>query len=281
MHPGVLLAVQSAVWVVAPPSPTVGDTVVLETVVIHEDPAVRVRTGAVEATRAFEPLRAPGIFYEPEGVRIRHVLAVFEAGEPSVDLPEIELTFPDGRSETIDGGRVTLAVPSVLPEGDTLPAPRWSRAPIPRATTRPEPALLLAAVTLSVTGGWWLARRRVGPRPAWAVSPPPAVEPPLTKWIAAGEPRAVAAVVMAHVRQAIASRLPAARTSLSVQECLEVIRHERPSWPYREIADLLVALGRASFAPAVPSDVLVLVDESEDVLKALEGDGDDAAEGSA
>jgi hypothetical protein len=85
----------------------------------------------------------------------------------------------------------------------------------------------------------------------------------------AGESKAAVGVISDRFRDAIERKLPEAGRQLSTQECLAVIQGSRPDWPRRDIEEVLRALDRAQYAPAVPSDVALLVDQVEHLLKAL------------
>jgi hypothetical protein len=263
-----LVLVQSGGWTVSPRSVTVGDTVVLERAIPLSDPSIRVRAPMLEASRLIEPLRDPEVVYEAAGARVRHVVAAFQPGSSVVSIPPIELVFPDGRVEVVPGGEVVIPVVSVLP--DSTAPPRESRAPLEVFTLRRLPALLFPAIILIVAIVWGVLRRRVGRRPTWEPDLPASSEPVSDGWVSAGEPRAVAALTMTRLRRRLADWVPEATESLSVPECLDVIARERPDWPHRELSEIMKSLERASFAPAVPSDVLMVVDHLEEVLQTIE-----------
>lgn len=264
-------AVQTG-WVVRTPVYTVGDTIVVERFVGLPSPAVRLRVSPLERNDDIEPLRPPAVTYEADGARIRYVIAAFTPNAVQVTLPDFDLVYPDGRVEAVTGGEVVLSPRSVLPVGgpDSTPAPRWSRAPIARQTVRYEPALAFGALSLVVLAGWGIARRRVRSRPRWSSAPLAEAEAPIMEWVSAGEPRAVAALAAARLRRQIARLVPEASEALSASECMNVLTEGRPGWPLEEIRDVLSGLDRASFAPAVPSDVLVLVDDVSDLMNSIE-----------
>jgi hypothetical protein len=256
--------------VVSPAAPTVGDTVTLERLLVVEDATAHARVGALEPPSSFESLHAPIVEYLPEGIRIRYIVAVFDSD--SITMPDIELLFADGRVERVPGGRIVVEMQSVLPGGrepDSLPEARASQAPIARPTTDVNLLIGPVVAVLLLTALSVLIRRRPRHRPEWAATKPVQSDPPAPQWIAAGEPRAVAAYVMSRVRLRLAEILPEASPSLSVDECLEVIAAERPDWPVSVISDLLHSLERSSFAPTVPQDILTLVDEVERVIQGL------------
>jgi len=222
----------------------------------------------MEPRSTFEPLQDPIVEYGPAGVTIRHVAAFFETD--SVTLPDIELIFAGGDVQTIEGGRADVVLQSVLPaEADSVPAPRGSRAPVARRTMHWAPALNAAIIVFVALMLWTLLRRRARDRPDWIGATSQVADPPAAKWITAGEPRAVASFVMGRLRAELVARLPEANETLSVEECLAVVQRERPDWPVSELADVLHAIERASFAPAVPHDVLALLDQVEAVARKL------------
>lgn len=276
-----LVAAMQTAWTVLTPAYTVGDTVVLERFVPLPSPAVRLRVSPLERSEDLEPMRPPLVDYMADGARIRYVVAAFAPHEFTVTLPDFDLVFPDGRVEAVPGGGAVLTPRAVLPAApaDSLPAPRWSQAPIARRNVRYEPVLFLGGLALAGVLIWGVMRRLVRPRPPWGPETVTEAEAPIMDWVSAGEPRAVAALQSARLRRQIAGYVPAAREALSRPECMTVLEDERPEWPLVELHEALAGLDRASFAPAVPSDVLVLVDDVMDVMKALEAaETADAAE---
>lgn len=265
-----LLLVQSATWTVTPAEPTVGDTVRLERTLTQGVAGARAQVDPIEGGTDVETLRPPEVYYDEGRIRIRHTIALFgRAAE--LALPSIDLIYPDGSIETVPGGTVSLAVRSVLPASDTVPEPRWSQPPIQRNLTAVMYPVLFTLLAVSFSLGWGVARRRSRPLPAWDVADDRAADPPLTRWISCGEPRAVAAWMGERVRNRLAALVPDAGPALDVDECLDVLRTERPDWPHRELSDLLHTLERACFAPAVPSDVLAVADDMDELLRRLEG----------
>lgn len=278
-----VMMLQAAVaWQVGPGDVTVGDTVVVEREVLVVDPAANILLGALEPSDLVEPLRAPEVLRTADGFIARYTLAVFEPGEHTIPMPDVELEYPGGRRETLLGGAAFVTVMSVLPSGDSLPLPppRGPRIPVVRTITRTLPTALLVASVLVATVVWGVARRRSQPRPAWeradgagagaGVAAGAHDPPPIMRWIAAGEHRAVATVTMHRVRDRVAQLVPQAGQSLHIGEWLNVLRTHRPRWPLRELGDVMRALERASFAPAIPSDVIALADEAEVLAQSLD-----------
>jgi hypothetical protein len=204
-----------------------------------------------------------------ELVAVRYAVALFEPGEQRIAMPAVELLYPDGNSETILGDTAVVTVGSVLPPGDTLPEPRPSLAPVPRPRRSRAPFLLLAGLVALGSGAWALTRRRVRPRPGVPEDGPQAEEPPLRTWVEAGELRAAAASVTERLRQALERLEPDAGAGLPTDALLAVLRLRRPSWPLSEIEELVHALERVRFAPAVPDDVLILEEQATDLAERL------------
>jgi len=106
---------------------------------------------------------------------------------------------------------------------------------------------LLAAGALSLLILW----RRRGPRRGAAgaglrVDP----EVPDARWVAAGEPKAVAARAAQRLRRALAHAIPDAHEALSTAECLAAVERARPDAPLRDLRELLLALDQVAFATA-------------------------------
>ena len=264
------LLMQTAGWGVAPEAPTVGDTVVVERELLVADPAASVRLAPLEPSELVEPLHDPEVIDGPGGFIARYTVALFAEGEHAIPMPDVELVYPDGRVETVVGGAALVIVQSVLPEGDSLPPARASRPPLERPVTQTLPAALLVGGVVLVWLGWGMARWRSRPRPAWEPTADSEAEAPLPRWIAAGEPRAVATVTMHRLRDHVAQLVPEADRSLTVDEWLQVVEASHPSWPIGDLSEVMRALERASFAPAFPSDVIALSDEADLLLQSLE-----------
>jgi hypothetical protein len=107
----------------------------------------------------------------------------------------------------------------------------------------------------------------VRPRPGTPEDAAHPAEAPLQTWVEAGELRAAAASVTERLRRALERLEPDAAAGLPTDALLAVLRLRRPSWPLSEIEELLHALERARFAPAVPDDVLILEAQAEDLAE--------------
>jgi hypothetical protein len=267
MMVGILLAAQ-AQWVVTPVPARVGDTVRLEREVAVEIGA-EARLEPLEASAVIEPLGEPLSRVAEGRLRVWYRVAPFDTGRRAVAMPDIELILPDNTVRTVFGDTAWIEVASVLPAGDTLPPPRASLGPIARPPTTPVPLIALLAGVGVVVAAWVFARRRVRQRPprTWDVTDE--AEPPLDRWASAGELRAVAATVADRLRDRIAQFEPRAGRHLDTDACLGLLGELRPEWPLRDLGSVLQALERARFAPAVPGDTVILVDEAKQVLASL------------
>jgi hypothetical protein len=268
MTSGLVLLLQIGALVISPSAPTVGDTI---TVVrrIEAKTDVRARAQPLGSSLVVEPLADPVVSRNGQTIVIRYTLAMFEAGRHPVDVPAVELVYRDGRVDQVPGDTAWVTVRSVLPPGDTLPAPIGSIGPIARFPTHTTPLFAMIGLVLFASGAWAVARRR--PRPPTAPPAPAraAAPPPLMRWITAGEARAVAAVASERLRSRVAELAPEADRALSAEECIAILEERRADWPIRDLSETLRGLERARFAPAVPSDVAILVDQVDRLIKSL------------
>lgn len=260
-----LLLAQIPAWTVSPPAASVGDTVRL-TRSVSAGPEVRSTALPLQPTDTYVPLSAPIVAYSEGEIVVRYQVAFFETGVLTVVMPDLELAHPDGRTSMVAGETARVRVRSVLPANDSLPAPQQSIGPISRVQRSLMPAISFVSVTFVLLVAWALWRRRTQPRPVWAGSKYEAVDVPLQQWMMAGESKAVVAAVSDRLRDAIEHVLPAAGRQLSTEELLAVVGTTAPEWPRREIEETLRSIDRALYAPAVPSDVALLVDQVDDLI---------------
>ncbi len=247
----------SAVWEARPAAVAVGDTVYLSRT-LPASPRVRARPQPLPSTPIVEPLADPTVELSGDVLVLRYAVAVFEPGVQRIAMPQVELFYPDGNTETVLGDTAVVRVRSVLPAGDSVPPPKPSLAPLPRPRRSGAPVVVLLSLVLAGTGAWVMRRKRVGPRPRVLEPDAPSASAPLRAWVEAGELRAAAAALADQLRRIIAELEPAAEAGLSTEALLVVLRRRCPAWPLGEIEDVLRALERARFAPAVPHDVLSL-----------------------
>lgn len=241
----------------SPDAPTVGDTIWIERTVTAS-PGWQVRAGKLDATEDLEPLADPAVLRAPGGWLIRYAVVAWKPGAHKLTMPPIWRLAPDGRADSTAAATTSVRVASVIPDSLLRPSPQGLLAPVRTAHQDPLPPI--AAVSLAVgvlIAG--IARRRRAPR---TLEPAPQVpverEVPDTRWLAAGEPKAVAARAIWRVRSAVARAVPAAHDALDTEECLAVVKQERPAAPLRELGDLLEQLDRAAFASAPGTDVAAL-----------------------
>ncbi len=255
-----LLAVVAAgqgAWGASPPHPTVGDTIWLSREVAA--PAGwRVRPGKLEGTDQVEPLGDPTVLRAPGGWVIRYPVVAWSPGPHHVGLPPVWRLALDGRTDSVPGGVASIDVRGVIPDSLTRPEPKGVLGPIRSDRRRPLLPLgaLLAALALGAAGVAWRRRplRPAAPGPHVPLEP----EVPDTRWLAAGEPKAVAARAAGRLRAAIARAEPAASTALSTPECLAILERRKPRAPLRQLAQVLEQLDRVAFASAHGSDVAAL-----------------------
>jgi hypothetical protein len=259
---------QMSTWVVSPVYVTVGDTVRLVRRV-NAAPDVQARLRPLSATPALEPLTRPRAAYAEGDLTMLYTVALFEPGGHAIAMPPAELLHPDGRVETIPGDTAWIEVASVIPAEDTLPMPRAAADPLVRNPSGVIPLLVLFGFVLGAAAAWGVARRRTRPRPGPGDVEIEPAEPPIERWATAGESRAVAAVTADRLRQHIAQLIPRAGRHLDTEECLHVLNDEVPEWPLRETGEVLRALERARFAPAVPSDVVDVVEQADRLKERL------------
>jgi hypothetical protein len=259
---GVLLALQAA-WVAAPARPTVGDTIWIARV-IATPPGWRVRPGRLEPGEAVTPLGDPATARVPEGWVVRYPVAIWHPGPNHLGLPPVWRLGPDGRADSVAGAEATVTVASVIPDTLRAPEPRGPLPPLRPERRRPLPPLAaaLAATALLGAGVAWRRRPPRPPRPARplqdGVHPPGEPEVPDARWLAAGEPKAVAVRARWRLRAAVARAVPEAHLALATAECVATLARVRPEAPARELGDLLEQLDRVAFASAHGTDVAAL-----------------------
>jgi len=262
------VSAQAAAWTVVPTAVTVGDTVEITRRVTAES-GVMPQAASLQADAIVQPLDVPVIAYSEGTVVVRYEVALFEPGVHGVAMPDIELIYPDGGLVTVPGDTAWITVRSVLPQGDSSPAPRPSLGPIARSRAELGFVILPLLTVLAVTVLWGIRRRRPKERPTWRPGSGKRVEAPVVQWARAGELRAVVSAVTDRLRESIERALPLARRQLSTEECLKIIAQQQPNWPMREIDGVLRALDQARFSPAVPSDIVQLAQRAGNLSSSL------------
>ena len=267
-----LLVVQANSWVAAPGQPTVGDTIRLERAVATL-PGWRVRAGRLPSATVAEPLGDPVVLVAPGGWLVRYAIVAWTPGDINLDMPPLWRLGPDGSADSLSGGTATFHVASVIPDSVRSPAPQPSLGPLRLDRSSPFPmiaAVLLAAGTLLLLVLW----RRRGPRSVRAGQDLPVdAEVPDARWLAAGEPKAVAARAAQRLRRALSHAIPDAHEALSTEECLAAVERARPTAPLRDLRELLLGLDQVSFASAHGVEVAPLAARARALARELSANG--------
>ena len=268
----VLVLMQAGGWSVAPGRLTVGDTIRVERT-IDAPPGWRVRAGKLEQFSDVEQLGDPSVVARPNGWTVSYLVVGWRAGTSTITMPAVWRLGPDGSTDSLPGGTVTLRIASVIPDTVTAPQPQPSLGPL--RLMRPNPIPLLAAITLA--GGMLLAligwRRRAPRRLEDDATTPEDAEIPDQRWLAAGEPKAVAARAAQRLRHAVARAIPDAHEALSTTECLEAVERARPDAPLRDLRELLQALDQVAFATAHGVEVAPLAARARALARELSANG--------
>jgi len=268
-----LVLLLQAGWTAAPRQPTVGDTNQLARSV-QAPPGWRVRAGKLPSGTIAEPLGDPTVVAASSGEWVvRYAVVAWAPGQVTLDMPPLWRLGPDGSADSLSGGTATFHVASVIPDSVRAPAPQPSLGPLRLDRDSAVPvlaALLLSGGALLMLIGW----RRRGPRTATAAAALALdAEVPDARWLAAGEPKAVAARAAQQLRHALAHAIPAAHAALSTAECLAAVERVRPDAPLRELRELLHALDQVAFATAHGVDVVPLAARARALARDLGSNG--------
>lgn len=258
-------------------APTVGDTL-WATRTVRLQAGDTVRAADWDLAGPVQLLGRPIVVTRGELAEIRYPLVAWEPGDHQLDVPGPIITRPSGAEDTLGSESLTLRVTSVLPSGvpESTLAIQPPATPVLVQTVSPLPAaiLLVLAVLLLVPLHWWWTRRG---RPVPPHKRPPAYSPPpdmIEHWVEIGERRAVAGMAATRIRAAIARQIPSAHPGLDTESVLLEVDHLRPTWPRKELADVLRALDTMRFAPIYGSiDVFQLYQRGVRLAQALEGGG--------
>ena len=259
---------QGTGWSASPSHPTVGDTVWLLRQ-ITAPPGWRVRAGKLDGGDEVEPLSNASVLRAVGGWVVRYPVVAWSPGAHQIALPPVWRLAPDGRTDSLPGGVAWIDVRGVIPDSVSHPEPQAAIAPIRAARRNPLIPIggMLAALGLGAAGlVWWRRPPRTAPADPQA---PLEREVPDTRWLAAGEPKAVAARATARLRAAIARVEPTAPTALSTAECLAVLEHRVARAPLGQVAEVLQQLDRVAFASAHGSDVAVLAERARALAREL------------
>ena len=241
-------------WMIAPPSPTVGDTIWLFRIVNHASDW-RVRAAPFENQGDVVSLGDPAVDFGTTADTVRYALVAWTAGPHRFRLPALWLVGAGGRSDSLAGGEGAVTVRSVIPPDSTRPAPKGLLPPLdPRGASWWPPVGIAALSVVALVALVRLRRRRprVTAAPAEFVTSGGA---PDARWLAAGEPKAVAARAARVLRQALVRLVPDALESLPVREALDAAEGKIPGATFRRVRESLLALDQVAFAVAHGTDV--------------------------
>lgn len=269
------LMLQTGGWSVSPARPTVGDTIRVERTI--ETPAGwRVRAGKLDQYGDVEQLGEPSIVARPGGWTVRYLIVGWKAGSATVAMPALWRLGPDGSTDSLPGGTVTLRLASVIPDTLAAPQPQPSLGILRLGRGSAIPVIAAVVVSIGLLFGLIAWRRRASRRVADDLALARDAEVPDQRWLAAGEPKAVAARAAQRLRHALARAIPAAHVALSTTEVLAAVERARPDAPLRDLRDLLHALDQVAFATAHGVDVAPLAARARTLARELRPNGGSA-----
>lgn len=257
-------------WVTAPAAPTVGDTIwLVRAVSLAAD--WRLKVGPFENQGDVLPLGDPSVTGGGGWDTVRYAVVAWSPGAHHVRLPTLWLVGSAGRSDSVPGGAADLMVRSVIPPDSAHPSPKALLPPLDPRSGSPWPpvgAAILAAAGLAIA----VRLRRRGPRATEA--PADFVTSggvPDARWLAAGEPKAVAARAAHLLRQALAHAVPDAAEWLPVREALDAAEGRIPGATFRRVRDTLLTLDQVAYAVAHGADVARLTVDARALARELNG----------
>ncbi len=252
------------------PVATVGDTIWVERVVAIA-PRYLAQLPEWELEGDVELLGTPLLRRHGDSISLAFPLVAWRPGTHTLSVPGPRLIAPDGQVEEVPVSPRIITVGTVLPDTpkDSLPI-RPEAGVIRRPTVSWLPmVLLLVVVAMIMAPSWWLWLRRGRAPPS---EPPGAApDPPLDRWIDAGERRTVLAAATGAVRDALATRLPEVHVRLETEACIAALVEAETTWDTGAVAELLQELDRARFAPEGSEDVLDLYHRARDRAQDLTG----------
>jgi len=259
-------------WTVSPERPTVGDTIRVERTI--ETPAGwRVRAGKLDQYSDVEQLGDPALIARPHGWTVSYLVVGWKAGSSTIAMPSVWRLGPNGATDSLAGGSVTLRIASVIPDTVTAPQPQPSLGLLRLERENAIPLLVAVVLAAGALIGLVTWRRRA-PRQVRAESASGTdAEVADQRWLAAGEPKAVAARAAQRLRHALARAIPEAHEALSTTECLAAVERARPNAPLRDLRELLQALDQVAFASAHGIDVAPLAARARALARELSSKG--------
>ncbi|MGH7531937.1 MAG: hypothetical protein ACREL4_01490 [Gemmatimonadales bacterium] len=256
-----------------PSVPKVGDTVwVTRTVSLPPGTAARIPAwtpaGDVE-------LLAPGTVIAHDGVvDLRFPVVIWSSGPHVIEVPGPLLLGANGSIDTVATVPISVTIASVLPDSvhrDSVTA-RPPAPVLPPVETDPRPLVLLGGLGVLVALAIILVRRQ---RRASDLPVPPdaaPAEPPVGRWVTAGEDRAASAIAALRLRMAIHRGFEPADPRLDTSAVLRLLEGSRPQWPVAEIRRVLGALDQVRFgASEGGGDVAPLIEDAARLARHLVG----------
>lgn len=266
------LMLQTGAWSVSPERPTVGDTIRVERAV--ETPAGwRLRAGKMDQYGDVEQLGEPAISARPTGWTVRYLIVGWKAGSTTIAMPSLWRLGPDGSTDSVPGGTLTLRIASVIPDTVRAPQPQPSLGILRLGRPNTIPVLIAVVVSVGLLLGLIAWRRRASRPLAADLALASDAEISDQRWLAAGEPKAVAARAAQRLRHALARAIPDAHEALSTTEVLTAVERARPDAPLRDLRDLLHALDQVAFATAHGVDVAPLAARARALARELRPNG--------
>jgi hypothetical protein len=266
------LLLQTGGWSVSPARPTVGDTIRVERTI--ETPAGwRVRAGKLDQYGDVEQLGEPTLVARSTGWTVRYLIVGWKAGSSTIAMPSLWRLGPDGSTDSLSGGTVMLRIASVIPDTVTAPQPQPALGILRLGSPTAIPVIVAVVFSAGLLFGLIAWRRRAARRVAADLGLARDAEIPDQRWLAAGEPKAVAARAAQRLRHALARAIPDAHEALSTTEVLAAVERARPDVPLRDLRDLLHALDQVAFAAAHGVDVAPLAARARALARELSANG--------
>ena len=263
-----VVLMQTGDWNVTPARATVGDTIRVERT-IDAPAGWRVRAGTLDRSSDVEQLGDPRVIARSTGWTVSYLIVGWKPGAGTVSMPAVWRLGPDGSTDSLPGGTVTLNIASVIPDSITAPQPQPALGPLRLGRGRAIPVVAAAALAIGLLAALVAWRRRGPPPDGERATVATGSEVPDQRWLEAGEPKAVAARAAQRLRSALAQAIPDAHEALSTTECLAVVERARPDAPLRDLRDLLHALDQVAFASAHGVDVAPLAARARALAREL------------
>ena len=187
--------------------PSVGDTIWIRRTV-PAPAGWTVRAPEWAADEIIEQLGRAHVVRRGDSAEVAWPVVAWAPGEHMAMIPGPVLVRPNGLEDSLPAAPVTIVVrsvlPSVPPDSSLKPQPVAPVVPTTERSLVPLAVALGLAVVLLAPLHWWWQRR--GPAVPLAAAATPPAEPPVSRWVEAGERRVVLDAAAERLREAIASR---------------------------------------------------------------------------